>query len=26
VKDAFLYDFNLIVEEFNLYQLLPPRY
>ena len=25
VKDAFLYDFNLIVEEFTLYQLLPPK-
>ena len=25
VKDAFLYDHNLVVEEFNLYQLLPHR-
>ena len=25
VRDAFLYDHNLVVEEFNLYQLLPHR-
>ena len=26
VHDAFLFDHNLIVEEFSLYQLLPHRY
>jgi hypothetical protein len=25
VQDAFLYDFNLIVEEFEMYQKLPPK-
>jgi hypothetical protein len=25
VKDAFLYDFNLIIEEFHFYQNVPPK-
>jgi hypothetical protein len=25
VKDAFLHDFNLIIEEFNFYQQIPPK-
>jgi len=25
VRDAFLFDFNLIVEEFSMYQQLPSR-
>ena len=25
VSDAFHYDFNLIVEEYDLYELLPPK-
>jgi hypothetical protein len=25
VHDAFMYDFNLIIEEFNFYQQIPPK-